>query len=230
MKRLISFVICIAVFFCGCETQNTASNIVAGDIPKIVLDAGHGGVDGGAVSSDGSLEKDLNLQFTMIAVDLFRLLGYNVVTTRTDDRSIHDDGCDTIREKKVSDIHNRLSIINENDIDFAISFHQNMYSQSKYRGTQVFYGRLNSFSEPLAKSVQESVKQMIQPENTRQVKKGEKSIYLLYHSEKPMILVECGFMSNYDELALIKAAEYQKKLCFAVLCGVVDCNMENENG
>lgn len=230
MKRLISIVICIAVFFCGCKTQNTASNIVDGVMPKIVLDAGHGGVDGGAVAADGTLEKDLNLQITLIAVDLFRLLGYNVVTTRADDRSIHDDGCDTIRQKKVSDINNRLKIINESDVDFAISFHQNMYSQSKYRGTQVFYGRLNSYSELLAKSVQDSVKLMLQPENTRQVKKGEKSIYLLYHSEKPLILIECGFMSNSDELNLIKTTDYQKKLCFSVLCAAADYKMENENG
>lgn len=222
MKRFAAAIICILFCTGQCATVSASERVA-----HVVCDAGHGGVDGGAVAQDGTLEKDLNLQISLIAVDLFRLMGYNVTATRTDDRSIHDDGAQTIREKKVSDIHNRLAMINETDADFMISFHQNKFEQSKYRGTQVFYGGLNDASKPLAESVQKSVRQLIQPENNREVKKGGKSIYLLYHCKKPIILVECGFISNSDELHLLKQDDYQKKICFAVLCGTY---ANNTNG
>ncbi len=215
MKRVIGFVIllCFCLMPINAFAENTQN--------KIVIDAGHGGVDGGAVALDGTLEKDINLQFSLIAVDLFKILGYNVVTTRTDDRSIHNSYAETIRQKKVSDIHNRLKMINESDAFALVSFHQNKYEQSKYRGTQVFYGGKCEKSKSLAVSVQNSVKTLLQPENTREVKKSDKSIYLLYHCEKPIIMVECGFVSNADELQMLKDREYQKKLCMAVVCGVV---------
>ena len=213
MKRLAVLLICLIVFGSMCSVS--ASGL------KLVCDAGHGGPDGGAVAADGTLEKDLNLQFALTAADLFRFVGVSTTLTRTDDRSIHDSGADTIRKKKVSDIKNRLSMINDTDVELLVSFHQNKFSQPKYRGTQVFYGRLNERSKLIAQSVQKNVKQLMQPENSREAKLSGKSIYLLYHCTKPAILVECGFLSNADELSNLKKREYQKKICFAVMCGVI---------
>lgn len=230
MKKVFIILLVFCVLLFGCQKSNSTSNIISPTLPKIVIDAGHGGIDGGAIATDNTLEKDLNLQISLILVDLFRLMGYNIVTTRTDDRSIHDDGIKTIRNQKISDIHNRLKLIDDTDAEALISIHQNKFSESKYRGTQVFYGRLNSYSQLLAKSVQQSVKTMLQPENSREHKKGDKNIYLLYHCKKPIILVECGFLSNSDELGLLKTNEYQKQLCFAIFSGFAKCDTENENG
>ena len=179
-------IISVLIFICTLTLRNPISAVKStkqnANQPIVIIDAGHGGFDGGAVSDDGTVEKDLNLQISLILVDLFRLMGYNIVTTRTDDRSIHDDGIKTIRNQKISDIHNRLKLIDDTDAEALISIHQNKFSESKYRGTQVFYGRLNSYSQLLAKSVQQTVKTMLQPENSREHKKGDKNIYLLFNN------------------------------------------------
>ena len=113
-------------------------------------------------------------------------------------------------------------MLESGEAQYIVSIHQNIFSESKYRGTQVFYGGKNSKSKALAQSVQSSVKAMLQPENNRAVKKSTKDIYLLYHATKPSVMVECGFLSNGAELELLKSEEYQNKLCFAIINGLIN--------
>lgn len=188
----------------------------------VIIDAGHGGIDGGAVGSDGTEEKDINLY---IAKDLEKILntyGIKTIMTRTDDNSIHSQNAATIREQKVSDIHNRMKIMEENENCLFISIHQNSFPNSSLWGTQVFYSPNTTSSPELADCIQNSVIKLIQPENKRIVKKCGSSVYLLYYAKKPAVLVECGFMTNNNELKMLKDEEYRRKMAFSVACGVLD--------
>lgn len=200
----------------------TSSSNVKSDEPVIVIDAGHGGVDGGAVASDGTNEKDINLDIALKLNELMKLNGFSTVMTRTEDISIHDDDATTIRQKKVSDLKKRLSILDDGDALCMISIHQNIYSSSKYSGTQVFYGKNNTLSETLADSIQNQVVTLMQPDNKRAIKQTTKDIYLLYNAQKPCVMIECGFLSNQEELSNLKDDEYQTKMAFAVFVGFLE--------
>lgn len=224
----------LAMFFCAVMivisvnlpqklSEISASGENAEKIPIVLVDAGHGGVDGGAVSSiDGTVEKTLNLQIALKLRDMLRMLGVQVKMTRESDVSIHDEDAQTIRRKKVTDLKNRLNMLDNGCCDALISVHMNIFSQSKYHGTQVFYGGLNPESEALAKSVQKSVISLIQPDNNRTQKKSTKSIYLLYNAKKPAIMVECGFLSNSDDLARLKTEKYQLQMAEAICNGFMN--------
>ncbi len=184
----------------------------------ILVDPGHGGDDGGAVAADGTPEKDINLSVSLSLSDLLRVMGFSVSMTRETDAMIHTTGT-TLRERKVSDMKNRLAM--SEAADMTVSIHQNKFSQAKYYGTQVFYSGNHQSSRVLAQAVRESVVSLLQPENTRELKKGDSSVYLLSHATKPMILVECGFLSNPTELEKLKDSTYQGQLAFAVMGGVL---------
>ncbi len=188
--------------------------------PYIIIDAGHGGEDGGAVAADGTLEKDINLSIALKLNDILTSLGYQTVMTRTEDTSICDTDLSTIREIKVSDMKNRLKICNSDDNNILISIHQNKFEQSKYSGTQVFFSP-NSDSNVLAEAIQQSVVSLLQPENTRAVKPADKNIYLLYNAAVPAVICECGFMSNPEELTKLKDEDYQNKMSFAIAQGLL---------
>ena len=188
----------------------------------VVLDAGHGGEDGGALASDGTTEKDLNL---MIANDVsvwFRLFGVPFLQTRTADVSVCDDGLDTIRARKRSDIMNRYSLVNAEENRILLSIHQNMFSQSRYSGTQVFYSGHIEEARLLAAKVREHVVGLLQPDNTREIKPSGDSIFLLYKAKRPSVLVECGFLSNLRELEKLKTESYQKSMAYAIAKGMLD--------
>lgn len=188
----------------------------------VIIDAGHGGPDGGTSADDGTLEKDLNLQIAIKLNDILNSMGINTVMTRTDDISIHDDTANTIREKKISDIKNRLSIMNNTDYSIYVSIHQNHFSQPKYNGTQVFYSKNNPESHSLADCIRQSVITGLQPNNSRETKQSGSDIYLLYHAQIPAVMVECGFLSNYEETEKLKNENYQRKLVFLIALGIVD--------
>ncbi len=175
-------------------------------------DAGHGGIDGGATAVDGTLEKDINLSIAHKVNDLLTLFGINTVMTRECDMSIHSSDAETVRQKKVSDIKNRLKIINDAKNPVFVSIHQNHFTQSKYTGTQVFYSPNNERSRALAQIIQEDIVSSLQPDNTRQIKKSGTQIYLLYHAPCPAVMIECGFLSNESETELLKCDEYQTKI------------------
>ncbi|MBP9989413.1 MAG: N-acetylmuramoyl-L-alanine amidase, partial [Ruminococcus sp.] len=181
----------------------------------------HGGEDGGAVANDGSLEKDINLEIAKKLQNILNLYGVEVIMTRTSDISIYDDGITSIKKKKISDIHNRFKIIEENPNSLFVSIHQNKFQSEKQFGTQVFYSKNTASSKRLAQCIQESVVGSLQPENKRVVKPTGTEIYLLYHAHSTAVLVECGFVSNDEELSKLKDNDYQTAIAVSIANGII---------
>ncbi len=185
--------------------------VVIGTAKTLVLDAGHGGEDGGAVSLTGVSESEINLAVVRRMDALFGFCGVAPVLLREEDISLHDSDAVTLREKKVSDLKNRVTRIEEQDDPVLISIHQNTYVDGKYRGTQAFYAP-TSGSQQLAEQIQSLIHSALQPENSRQEKPIPDSVYLLNHITCPGVLVECGFLTNAQEEALLREDGYQKQL------------------
>ena len=183
----------------------------------IILDAGHGGVDGGATSCTGKLESSFNLEITMRLNDLFHLLGYETKMIRTTDSSVYTKG-DTIAQQKVSDLKERVRIVNETENALLLSIHQNNFADGKYSGAQVFYGKAGE-SEPLAKELQTAFVSALNPGSKRQCKKSD-GIYLMEHIYCTGVLIECGFLSNIQEEAKLRSVDYQQKLCCVIAATV----------
>ena len=179
----------------------------------IVIDAGHGGEDGGATSCTGVLESQFNLALALRLNDLCHLLGYETKMIRTEDISVYTQGS-TLAAKKASDLRQRVSIVNQTDNAILISIHQNTFSDQRYYGAQVFYAKTDG-SRELAHLMQKSFS-MLAPENTRQEKESS-GVYLMQHVSKTAVLVECGFLSNPEEEARLRSGDYQKKLCCAII-------------
>lgn len=216
----------IFLFYATYRLNLKAVTTFAGSSPKdetvFIIDAGHGGIDGGAVGADGTNEKDINLSVALKLRDMMNALGFNTLTTRTEDIMTCDRGLTTIREKKVSDIHNRLNLIENTENAVFISIHQNSYESKTSTGTQVFYSGKNPESEKLARSVQTKTAEILQKDNKRKIKKAGTSIYLLYHTTKPAVMVECGFITNESECEKLKDEKYQNEISFAIICGIFD--------
>ena len=142
--------------------------------------------------------------------------------TRDCDKSIHDEGIEGIAAQKSSDMDNRLALFNKNTNAICISIHQNQFTDSKYSGAQMFYASTNKKSESLARLLQNSFVQFLQPENTREIKQCGKELFLCYYSENPTVMAECGFLSNPDEAALLNTEEYQNKVAFTLYSGIMN--------
>lgn len=181
-----------------------------------IIDAGHGGEDGGAVSTTGIYESHLNLEIALRLEDLLHFLGADTRMIRSEDISVYTEG-NTIAQRKVSDIRRRVEIVKETPNAVLLSIHQNHFSQSKYRGAQVFYAE---GSEDLARSIQQTIAAQVDRNNHRQCKAAQ-NIYLMEHITCPAVLVECGFLSNPAEELLLRDGNYQKKLVAAIACGVL---------
>ncbi len=203
------------------ETPHLATAAVSAvQKPVIVLDAGHGGEDSGAVDN-GLLEKDINLSIALSLRDMLTLCGYEVRMTRETDVSVYDKTAQTTREKKVSDLKNRTALINSDPHQILVSIHQNKFEQSQYFGTQLFYASQQPNSEKLAESIRQSVIGLLQPDNKRELKPADNNIYILNHAEVPAVIVECGFLSNPDEAAKLSDGTYQQQMAFAICCGIL---------
>ena len=189
----------------------------------IVIDAGHGGEDGGATSCTGVYESSINLEIAMRLDDLMHLLGIETIMIRTSDRSVYTSG-NTIAAKKMSDLKERVRIINEAEDAILLSIHQNHFSDGKYHGAQVFYAETEG-SELLAKNLQAGLIQALNKDSKRMAKKAE-SVYLMKHIDRTGVLVECGFLSNPEEEAKLRSDAYQKKLC-CVIGSVCSRYLEN---
>lgn len=189
---------------------------------KVIIDAGHGGFDGGAVSSDGTSEKDINLIIAKKVAEILKIYGFDVVLTREDDYVIGDNNTGKIATRKKDDMVNRLTLINSDKNAVCVSVHLNKFTTSVPNGAQMFYGVKNPKSFELANAIQQSFKEHLQPTNNRVVKKGSKSIYLLYNAEIPMVIAECGFISNKNELSLLKTDEYQTKTALCISAGILN--------
>lgn len=183
----------------------------------VIIDAGHGGIDGGATSCTGLPESELNLQIALRLDDLLHLLGYDTRMVRTTDASIHTQG-DTIAAQKVSDLKERVKLVNQTENGLLVSIHQNTFSDGKYSGAQVFYAK-DSKSRELAEVMQTALVRYLNPGSKRKCKASD-GIYLMQNIEKPGILIECGFLTNAEEEAKLRSVAYQQKLC-CVIASVV---------
>lgn len=197
----------------------------------VIVDAGHGGEDGGAIGKSGSFEKDINLQFSLKVNDYLSLFGINTYMVRTEDRSVGDTSLPTIRERKVSDIRARAALMDLFENSIYLSIHQNEFSQSYVHGTQVFYAPNSEESKQLAEIIQKTVCILTQPQNTKVPKESGTNIYVLYNATKPACLCECGFVSNPDEEKLLLSEDYQRKFSLALSYSVLNyLNSEENNG
>lgn len=177
----------------------------------LVLDAGHGGEDGGAVSLTGAPESQINLAIVLKVRDVLGLYGVDPILLRETDVSLHDSDADTLREKKRSDLKNRVAAIEAVEGGTLLSIHQNTYTSSRYSGSHVFYAPTEG-SQPLAEHFQNSIKAALQPGNERAVKQIPDTVYIMNHVTCPAVLIECGFLTNPEEEALLRDEDYQRKL------------------
>lgn len=205
-------------FFMSSLLGNKIAAVVSENTPIekrhcFIIDAGHGGVDGGAVSCTGVHESKINLEIALKLNDLMHLLGMETIMIRTTDISVYTSG-ESIAAKKSSDLKERVRIVNETENATLLSIHQNHYSDSYYSGAQIFYPQTDG-SADLAKALQTQFIQSLNPGSNRQAKKAE-GLYLMKHIEKTGVLIECGFLSNYNEEAKLRSDAYQKKICCVI--------------
>lgn len=189
----------------------------------IVIDPGHGGEDGGAVSRSGLPESTYNLEISLRLQDLLNLLGYDTKMIRTKDISVYTKG-ESLSQKKASDLQQRAKSINETEGALLLSIHQNHYPDDRYSGAQVFYAGTEG-SEVLAKQLQSAFHATLNPGSHRQAKRSS-GVYLMEHIRCPGVLIECGFLSNAAEEARLRDPEYQKKLC-SVIAATVSAYLSN---
>ncbi len=183
----------------------------------VIIDPGHGGVDGGATSCSGRLESVYNLEIAKRLNDLLCLLGHDTRMLRTEDISIYTKG-ETIAQKKVSDLKERVRIVNETENALLLSIHQNNFTDRRYRGAQVFYGSSEG-SQELAKTLQTAFVSTLNPGSNRKCKKSD-GVYLMDHIQCTGVLIECGFLSNAEEEAKLRDPSYQQQLCCVIAATV----------
>ena len=221
---VLTFIACIGVIcYAAAQIDNVVtveSSTVEQDAPVIILDAGHGGIDGGCSTADGKTEKGINLNILLSVRDMSRLFGYDVEVTRDRDMSIHDKGVTGIRNQKISDMENRLDIFNKYPNAVCVSIHQNTFSDPVYHGAQMFYSDTNPESEDLAYIMQQKFVANLQPDNQREIKLCGDELYLCYYCNNPTVMIECGFLSNPEEAAKLTDRNYQQKVAFTIFSGI----------
>ncbi len=186
----------------------------------VIIDAGHGGADGGAVGTDGTVEKDLNLQLALKVQELLEKSGCTVFMTRSEDISLSTAEDDAKRQRKMADLNNRKKMMQDYEIDAFVSIHMNTFPQPQYKGTQVFYASKPEASKLLADLIQQEAGK-VDSENQRVAKDEKGGIYILQEAIVPAVVVECGFLSNAEDLERLKGDEYQDKLATAIYNGII---------
>lgn len=199
------------------------------EIPNltVVVDAGHGGMDGGAVGHSGTLEKDINLSVSKILCKMLEARGASVIMTRDEDISLHDESANTVREQKRSDLSKRKALAGDEKTDIFISVHMNKFEQEKYRGAQVFYAD-NNGSHALADCIRTELVKVSEKSDGRELKKAYDTMYILKSTDNPAVIVECGFLSNPEEEQLLLSKKYQNKIAKAITDGVCAYVKSNE--
>lgn len=222
---IISTILLISLFVFVFQVASSKQTVQTVSLPVsnkvIVLDAGHGKPDEGAQSSNGTTEAVTNLKITLKVQSLLEQSGATVVLTRSDENAIYDLDKTTLRQKKISDIHNRVKIGNESSADIFVSIHLNKISQQQYYGWQCFYKQNDEKSTALAKSLQENLNDSIQKENKRVSMKLD-NVYIIKHVEIPISIVECGFLSNPEEETQLLSDDYQNRLAWGIYNGIMD--------
>lgn len=197
--------------------------------PQVVIDPGHGGEDGGASSGD-ILEKNLNLDISLTLSDIFSLFGYDTVLTRTEDTLLYDyfdDLEDYTGKKKTYDLRNRLRIAEESGAELFVGIHMNKFPKEQYKGLQVYYSPNTDESRIAASMIQSYAKKFIMPDNNREIKCANQSIYILKRIKIPAVLVECGFLSNPEELSLLTTKEYRNRLAVSIFASGAEYLTQN---
>lgn len=187
----------------------------------IIVDAGHGGEDGGAVSEDGISEADINIEIALKLQKLLEASGATVILTRSDENAIYSENAKSIREKKISDTKNRVKLANSSNADIFVSIHLNKINECQYCGWQTFYKNGNDNGKKLATAIQNNLNLAIQKENER-VPLKINNVYIIKHIEIPTVIVECGFLSNEKEKKQLQEEEYQNKLTWGIYNGIMD--------
>jgi len=185
----------------------------------LIIDAGHGGMDGGAVGANETVEKDINLKVSKFLKEIAEKNGKKVTMTREDDTSLHTTDSAKIRNQKRSDLENRRQILQNNNTGIFISIHMNQYDQPSVKGAQTFYAN-NDASRILAEKIQSSLINGLADGNKRVAKPAPSSLYIFKGCESTAVVVECGFLSNPDEEKLLATEEYQKKLAQCIYDGI----------
>ena len=216
---VFAIILAVAMFNDKREDVPTVSLPVSGK--TIVIDAGHGKPDEGAQSSRGTTEAETNLKIALKLQNLLEQSGSSVVLTRSDENAIYDLDAKTLKEKKISDIHNRVKIGNESSADIFVSIHLNKIPQQQYDGWQTFYNVQNAEGQKLAVAIQNNLNKAIDKENNR-VAKSIENVYIVKHVEIPMTIVECGFLSNPEEEKKLLEDESQNRLAWGIYNGIVD--------
>lgn len=228
LNRILAVTVLAAVIFCSLGYRYIVSmhgtQAVAEDYSvqhAIIIDAGHGGEDGGAVAYDGTTEKTLNLNVALKLREICELAGYRVLMTRQTDQSLS--GADF---NKNLDMRARIQLTQEHPSAIFVSIHMNKFSVEKYSGAQVFYSDNNPSGERLAQSIQQEIRNNLQENNSRQIKVGNDSSILLKNIKNPAVIVECGFISNHAELKLLQDEAYQTKMAYCIFLGILKYHQE----
>ena len=227
------FVCSISILYLRSEPESDELLVSASINPfgteTVVIDAGHGGEDGGAVSISGAIESQLNLSIAQRLDLIFGLFGVNSILLRNSDISLHSSDAETIREKKVSDLHNRVKMIESFDDPVVISIHQNTFTDSKYHGALVFYAN-GELSLPFAQITQDVLRKYLDPKNTRKPTAVPTTVYLMNHITCKAILVECGFLSNPEEDIRLQSSQYQTKLAASLAGAYIQYKQITQEG
>ena len=221
LSLIMGVMLLVSMLFVGREAARyvTGQNVkVQKDGPRVVIDAGHGGDDPGKVGINGAQEKDINLQIALLVKTFLEQNGVNVVMTREDEDGLYDRSASN---KKVQDMKNRIALIEETAPDIVVSIHQNSYPEEYVHGAQVFYYDGSSQGKELAEVLQRQLIERADPDNTRQVKAND-SYYLLKKTSVPIVIVECGFLSNQAEAEKLCTPEYQERIAWAVHMGILE--------
>lgn len=229
--KIIAAMMLVVIFFGVVAEAYTSSERYAEALQTeseknlVIIDAGHGGEDPGAVGCGGIYEKDLNLEIAMCIGALLEERGFAIMYTRTEDKLLYTEEENIKGIRKISDLKNRCKIAAEYPNAMFVSIHMNSFGNSKYSGLQVYYSENNDYSRVLATKIQSSVKDRLQNENDRVVKPG-KDMYIMENISNPAVLVECGFLTNHEECKKLSEKEYQNRLSLAIVCGIIEYKAE----
>lgn len=218
---LVLMVCAVSVYFYATDERIVSVMTGTNNRQTVIIDAGHGGFDGGAVAEDGTVEKNINLNISLTISKLLKQSGFCVIMTRQADVSTDDNEAPENAFNKRNDLENRLQLMKDYPNAVFVSIHLNKFTTSSAYGSQVFYSD-NDKAKALGDYIQHSIVRLIQHDNMRVNKKATSSTYLLHNATVPAVLVECGFLSNKEELLKLKDKKYQNQMAFSVYCGILE--------
>lgn len=221
LASLLIAVVSIEIFQLNLKEESIETVALPVSNKVIVLDAGHGNPDGGAVSTNGISEAEINLKIALKLQNLLEQSGATVILTRSDEDGIYDADKTKLKNQKVSDIKNRVKIGNSSSADIFVSIHLNKIPQSQYSGWQTFFKSGSEQGEKLATSIQENLNKTIEKENNRVPMKLD-NVYIVKNVEIPLTIVECGFLSNEEEERKLQEDDYQDKLAWGIYNGIIN--------